>query len=467
VPRPDRPHIVVILADDLGCGDLSCLNPDSKAQTPHHDRLAAEGMTFTDAHSNSAVCTPTRYGLLTGRYCFRTPLKRGVLHGYSPPLIEDDRPTLASTLKQHGYRTACVGKWHLGLGWMGEDGRGFPEADDEDPGVDFTKPLAAGPHTLGFDTSYIIPASLDMAPYVFIEDGRVTEPPTRKVERSERPKMWRGGWTAEGFEHETCLLELTRRAEATIADHASRDGDDPLFLYVPLPSPHTPHVPRAPFRGKSDAGVYGDYVVEHDWSVGVITAALARHGMADDTLLIVTSDNGAHMRGGGFDFEQEFGHRSNHIYRGQKSDAWDGGHRVPFFARWPGTVHPGSTCDQLVCLTDLMATFTDIVGAARPAEAEDSVSTLPLLQGQGRAVRASVVHHSITGRFALRQGPWKLIGCRGSGGWSLPDRDAPEQPEGQLYHMGDDPEEQHNRYADEAEVVQALSTELATIRGDD
>jgi len=462
----DRPNIVLIFADDLGYGDLSCLNPDSRICTPHHDRLAAEGMTFTDCHANSAVCTPSRYGLLTGRYAWRSRLKKGVLQGYAPPLIEDERLTLAGLLKQAGYRTACIGKWHLGLGWQTHDDQPLTDPGGEDPGVDFSQPLTAGPHTLGFDRSFILPASLDMAPYCYVENGRVVDRPFREVAPSPRPVLYRAGKAGAGFEHETCLLELTRRAEAFI-DHAA-SGDEPFFLYFPMTSPHTPHAPRPPFRGKSDAGVYGDFVVEHDWSVGQVLNALDRHGLTENTLVIVTSDNGAHMRdpGSDFDLQRDFGHRANYIYRGQKSDAWDGGHRIPCLMRWPGVIQPGTTCADLTSLTDLLATFADLTKQPLPESAgEDSMSLLPVLTGSGPSARESVVHHSIRGEFALRAGPWKLIDCRGSGGWTLPEEAvADDAPSVQLHHMHEDPEEQHNRALTEPGVVDRLQRMLDEIR---
>lgn len=468
----NSPNIVYILADDWGYGDVSCLNPESKIQTPCTDAFAKTGMTFTDAHSNSAVCTPTRYGVLAGRYAWRGRLKESVLQGYSRELIEHDRLTVPAMLKQAGYKTACIGKWHLGLGWQLPDGKLVDiELDgDKNPGVDFSKPLVHGPHSVGFDYSLILPASLDMEPYCYIENGRLIEQPTVQCETSPRPAFWRGGAIAPGVQHETSLLEFTRRAESYIAQQAASQEQakavgrthEPFFLYLPLPSPHTPHVPRKPFVGKSNCGPYGDFVIEHDWSIGQVLDTLKRNGMADDTLVIITSDNGAHMRQDGkdgFDFHREFGHRSNHHFRGQKSDAWDGGHHVPFFAAWPKQISAGLMCHQTICLTDLIATCADITKQKLGDNAgEDSVSMLPLFQGKvDKPTRETVIHASITNRHAIRQGKWKFIEGPGSGGWSSPDGKVnADTPAFQLYDMGNDPQEQHNVFSKYPERVTAM-----------
>jgi arylsulfatase A-like enzyme len=453
----DRPpNIVYILADDLGYGDVSCFNAASKVRTERIDALAREGMRFTDAHSGSAVCTPTRYGILTGRYAWRTRLKRGVLNGFSEPLIEPGRTTVADFLRENGYATACAGKWHLGLGWPAPDGAtGPPSARN----VDFAKPLTDGPHTHGFDYSFIIPASLDMPPYVYLENGRATEPVNRTVPDSPPPAFYRGGPAAATFEHGTTLLEVTRHAAAWL--DGRKDGR-PLFLYVPLSAPHTPHLPRPEFLGKSGAGNYGDFVLEMDWSVGQIVDAIDRNRLADNTLLIVTSDNGAFVQP--LRLEEKYGHRSNGDFRGQKSDAWDGGHRIPFVAKWPGHIAAGSTCDRTVSLVDLFATCADLVKSPVPGgAAEDSFSMLPLLLGERRApARPAVVMHSNDGYFAIKQGPWTLVLARGSGGWSLPEAKAPaDSPPAQLYNTAEDPAETANLYDKRPEIVAELKAILA------
>jgi arylsulfatase A len=449
-----RPNVLIILADDLGIGDLGCYNRNGRIPTPHHDRFALQGRRFSDAHSNSAVCTPTRYGLLCGRYAFRTRLTKGVLFGYGAPLIESHRVTLPKLLQQAGYRTSCIGKWHLGLGWQHRDGSG-PDADlsYSEAKVDWSARLTSGPHTVGFDDSMIISASLDMPPYAWIEDGRVVEEPSALLGEvntcaDHGRVMWRAGVRSPGFEPGNVLLEITRRSEAWISERGKLVGttaEKPFFAYIPLPSPHTPHVPRAPFVGRSGIGRYGDFVAEHDWAVGQILAALDRAGLADDTLVIITSDNGAHASP--LRLESDFGHQCNGPYRGQKSDAWDGGHRVPFLARWPGRIPAGTVCEETLCLTDVLRTCCGFAGVDVPVgDAEDSCDVSHLFLAISEAPRAlPVVHHSIDGSFAIRVGRWKYITVPGSGGWSLPNAEVPaDQPRHQLYDLANDPSEAHN-----------------------
>lgn len=442
-----KPNLVYVLADDLGYGDVRCLNPDrGKIPTPNVDRLAAEGLTFTDAHSGSSVCTPTRYGILTGRYAWRTRLQSGVLGGYSPPLIAPGRRTVASLLQQHGYATACIGKWHLGWTWAGGEG-----GDDlsKNYAVDYTQPIRNGPTALGFDYFYGISGSLDMPPFIFIENDRPVGVPT--VE-----KTWiRKGPAHKDFEAADVLPTLTRKAVEFIDRHASR----PFFLYLPLNSPHTPIVPSAAWQGKSGLGPYGDFVMETDWALGEVLQALDRNGLAENTLVVFTSDNGCSPAAGVRDLEAR-GHFPSHVFRGYKADIWDGGHRVPFITRWPAVVKPGGTCGRLVGLTDLLATVADLLGEKLPDDAgEDSVSLRPLLRGQDRAVRETVIHHSIQGRFAIRDERWKLILGPGSGGWASPrDPEALRQglPPIQLYDMAADPGEKINVHDKHPEVVERL-----------
>ncbi len=464
------PNIVVVLADDLGYGDVRCFNPEGKIATPNLDQLASEGMRFTDAHAGSAVCTPTRYGLLTGRYSWRTKLQSGVLGGLSPPLIEPGRMTVASLLKRQGYHTACVGKWHLGMDWVRLPGKSVTELNIEPReqvwNVDYARPIANGPNSVGFDEYYGLSASLDMVPYTFIRDDRVTVLPT---EDRDFPLMLgraqgrcRRGPTAPGFDVADVLPELTRQ----VVDHVGRRAADarrgrPFFLYWPLASPHTPIVPSPEWRGKSGLNFYGDFVMQTDHAVGELLKALDRHGLREDTLVLLTSDNGCSPQA---DFPALLagGHKPSHVFRGHKADIYEGGHRVPFIVRWPGRVAPGSVSDRLICLTDLLATCAAILGASLPDRAgEDTVSLLPALLGRAdRPLREAVVHHSIDGSFAIRQGRWKLALCPGSGGWSAPRPgrdDTGHLPPVQLFDLEADIGERRNVQREHPEIVERLT----------
>ena len=406
-PATDPPNIVLILADDMGYGDPGSYNPDSKIPTPNIDRLATEGMRFTDAHSPSGVCTPTRYGLMTGRYSWRTHLKKGVLWGYSPNLIDTTRMTIASMLQQAGYATGGVGKWHLGLG----------QADS----IDYAETLRPGPVDHGFDYYYGIPASLDMDPYLYFENDHAVIPPTDSIADS-RPccigPFWRGGPIAPGFNHIDVQPVITEKAIAYIESQA--ETNQPFFLYVPLAAPHTPWLPTDAFREASQAGEYGDFTTQVDANIGEIMETLARLNLSDNTLLIVTSDNGAYWT------DREIGqynHRANFTWRGMKADIWEGGHRIPFIARWPNHIPAGTTNDEVLSLIDLMATFAALTEVPLPEDAaEDSYNMLPTLLGTAAEtpIREGTIFHSSEGMFAIRQGPWKLIEGRGSGGFTAP-----------------------------------------------
>ncbi|MDQ3622446.1 MAG: arylsulfatase [Verrucomicrobiota bacterium] len=433
-----RPNIVYILADDLGYGDVKVLNPGrGKIATPHLDRLAAQGMTFTDAHSGSSVCTPTRYGLLTGRYAWRTRLQSSVLSDYVEPLIAADRLTVPGLLKQQGYHTACIGKWHLGYTIEG----GARDGSNE-KGALMGAPLGAvtrdGPVTRGFDTFFGFHHARMMKS--LFEQEHVTQ----------------------FIEPVDMLPALAKRAAAYIGERAK--SGQPFFLYLPLNSPHTPIVPAKEWQGKSGLGDYGDFVMETDWAVGEALAALDAAGIANDTLVFFTADNGCSPQAGTNKLEQQ-GHFASAQFRGYKADIWDGGHRVPFFARWPGKIKAGAQNDQLICLTDLMGTCAEILGVKLPENAgEDSVSLLPALLGtESKALRQSVVHHSINGRFAVREGRWKLCLCPGSGGWAKPaDADAAKQglPPVQLYDLSTDIAETRNVSAAHPDIVARLTRQL-------
>jgi arylsulfatase A-like enzyme len=458
------PNVVVILADDLGPGDVRALNPAGKIATPHLDRLAAVGLVFTDAHSPSAVCTPTRYGLLTGRYCWRTKLQSGVLGGLSPPLIEPGRPTLASVLRKQGYHTACVGKWHLGLGWELKPGAAVNplgiETREQVQGVDYAKPFAGGPLAFGFDHFFGIAGSLDMVPYTFLEDDRVAKQPTEDQDFAmmlgRKPGRTRKGPTAPGFDAADMLPQLTRRAVAYIDERAK--AEKPFFLYLPLASPHTPILPTSEWQGKSGLNPYADFVMQTDAAVGEVLAALKKHGLAENTLVIFTSDNGCSPQAQ-FPQLRAKGHDPSAGFRGHKADVYEGGHRVPFLVRWPGRIKPGKS-DRLVCLTDVFRTCAELAGAAVPdAAGEDGVSFASAWAGQGPA-RTDVVHHSINGSFAIRRGKWKLCLCPGSGGWSAPRPgrdDATKLPPAQLFDLAADPAEKVNLIDKYPEVAAQLT----------
>lgn len=464
-----KPNIIYILADDMGYGDVSCLNENSKIRTTHLDRLAAEGMAFRDAHSTSAVCTPSRYSILTGRYNWRSTLKQGVKWGYSRPLIEEGRTTAASFLKGHGYRTACLGKWHLGWHWGRQAGTTEPAEsvldtpEFEGENIDFSQPIQNGPTAFGFDTFFGISASLDMPPYVYIENDRVTAPPDRIVPESGGKEMWRAGPIGPDFEHREVLPLLTRKAVAFIDEQAVQDA--PFYLYFPLPAPHTPILPTDEFVGSSGTNSYGDFCLQVDDTVGQLMAALERHDIADNTIFIFTSDNGCSPR---VDYAElaTFGHNPSYVFRGHKADIYEGGHRIPLIVRWPDVIAPGSVCDETVCLVDFLATCADILGDPLPDDAaEDSVSNLPLWRGepQDTSLREATVHSSMDGSLSIRRGRWKLEMCPGSGGWSYP-RPGPEcegLPPLQLYDLESDIGERVNVAADQPAVVEEL-TDLLT-----
>jgi arylsulfatase A-like enzyme len=469
---PPPPNIIYILADDLGYGDISYLNKDSKIPTPHLDGLAQEGIHFTDAHSNSAVCTPTRYGILTGRYAFRTSLTSGVLWGYSPALIEPSRVTVASFLKQNGYETACIGKWHLGLDWARKDPtRIIPEVTGNAPvppdfedNVNYEAVVKGGPADHGFDYSYIIPASLDMSPYLYLRNGKAVQAPTAYTAGKDqkvdgRGVFWREGKMSPDFDFYGVLPTFIGEAVQFVEEKAAQKGQKPFFLYLPLAAPHTPWVPGPVVANASGAGTYGDFVVMVDQMVGKVLAALDKNGLKENTLIIFTSDNGADWNP--TDIENS-GHHANHIFRGRKADIYEAGHRIPFIARWPGTIPAGASSDQTICTTDLLATVAGLLDQPLPEGAgEDSYNMLPAFKGEqpDHALREATIHHSLHGHFAIRKGPWKLTTSLGSGGFSQPQ--AVEPKEGQapqtLYNLANDPGETMNLYLAHPEVVKELA----------
>ncbi|MDR1810956.1 MAG: arylsulfatase [Prevotella sp.] len=454
-----KPNIILILADDMGYGDIQRLNAESKISTPNLNRLCDDGMRFTEAHSNSAVSTPTRYGILTGRYCFRSNLKKGVLNGYSTPLIERERPTVASILKSNGYSTACIGKWHLGLGWNRIDTTQNASGDN----VDFTRPLSYTPNDAGFDESYILPASLDMPPYVYVQNRNVTDTHLIDVPKKSSPRgiFWRDGKAAQSFSNSSCLDHFTGKAKEYIAKHAS--DKQPFFLYFPLTAPHTPWLPAERFRGKSGAGTYGDFVAHVDDVVGQLVAMLDSLGISDETMLVFTSDNGADWKP---EDKADYPHEANYIWSGRKSDAWDAGHHVPLIVKYPDIVKQGSSSNATACLTDITATFAGMTATPLPdGAAEDSESFRQVLTGQSNVARNVIIHHSINGKFAIRQGKWKLLDCSGSGGWSAAENDS--LPPVQLYDMEADPKESNNLCAQYPQKAEELKNLLNAIIGEE
>ncbi len=480
-PVDDRPNIVVILADDLGYGDVRPNNAGSRIPTPNFERLAKEGMNFSDAHSGSGVCTPTRYGLLCGRYCWRTRLKRGVLGGYSQPLIADDQPTIASMLKQAGYHTCCIGKWHLGLGWQWNSSA--PENIDnfgiagKPRDIDYSKPITNGPTNHGFDTCFVIPASLDMSPYVYIADNRVTQQPSENIDGEPFPKFYRRGDISSDFHHVECLDRLADEASQYIASRASKDS--PFFLYFAMPAPHKPVIPSAEFRGKTELGVYGDFVSQVDATVGQILDALDEAKIADHTLLIVTSDNGSfmhrydepgtpdHVQDNSIQGYQSTNHTPNGPLRGTKADIYEAGHRVPFFCRWIDVIPPSTQSSHTICLTDILATAAEVAECTFDQhESPDSFSFLSSAKGQAESDRPPVIHHSAGGMFAIRDGNWKLILGNGSGGRQNPKGKPFEKPF-QLYNLAADLGEQNNLFEQRLDVADKLIEDFESIAGGD
>jgi arylsulfatase A-like enzyme len=458
------PNIVYILADDMGLGDVSAFNPASAWKTPHIDRLAREGMRFTDAHSSSAVCTPSRYSILTGRYCWRTVRKSGAGTGLAPALIEPGRMTVASLLKEQGYTTAIIGKWHLGLDWVrGEKNAGVRKnKSNGEELIDYTKPFGGGPLAHGFDYFVGIGASLDMAPYFWLRNDRVdpaTLPP-HYIKGDESQKLLRrAGLAGKDFEHAGVLPRLAGEAVSFIE---KQDARKPFFLYVPLTAPHTPILPAKEFAGSTRTTEYGDFCAAVDAVVGQIDAALAAGGFDKNTIVIFAADNGC-SPAVNFDELRAFKHDPNLGRRGYKADIYEGGHRVPLVIRWPGRVAKNSVSDELVSLGDFFATCAGITGTKFPDEAgEDSVSMLPVLTSENgkppAPLHEALVHHSNYGAFAIRKGPWKLVLCADSGGWSEPRHgEAPVgSPPFQLFNLDDDPGEKTNLCAEHPEIVGSL-----------
>ena len=452
----EKPNIILIYTDDQGFGDASCLNPDAKFSTPNIDRLASEGITFTNAHSSAAVCTPSRYGLLTGRYAWRTHLKKRVMEADAPCLITDGRLTIASLLRDHGYATAMVGKWHLGMEIPGTP-------DDRD----WTQPITDMPLDKGFDYFYGIPASLNFGVLAWFEGRHAAVPPTKftakkpnerhpdypiKPPYQDSPEATReilgkpGMEIAPDFIDNQCLTRFTDKAIEWIDTHCSKQPEQPFFLYLPYTSPHYPVCPLPEFHGQGDAGAYGEFMIETDYHLGRLLTFLTERNIDDNTMIIFTSDNGPENT-----WRQrihDFGHHSNHIYRDGKRSVYEGGHRVPFFIRWPaGIIEPGRSWDGLIGQVDLVATCAELIDAELPANGgEDSHSMLSvLITSEPDHQRLPLINHASNGRFAITNGDWKLV---------LPD----DKNGTELYHLSEDPSETTDVAHQHPETVSALTT---------
>jgi arylsulfatase A len=456
------PNIIYILADDLGIGDVSGYNPDSKIITPNLDRMIDWGVKFTDAHTSSAVCTPSRYSIITGRYNWRSTLKNGVLGGYSSPIIPIDRLTVADVVQQRGYHTAFIGKWHLGWDWTFQENTLGTDNLDENFNIDYDQPIKNGPNDLGFNYSYGFSGSLDMPPYVYVEDNHVTGVPDRVTVNVDDKGFWRKGPTGSDFDHVQVLPHLTQKAVEYI--HRQSDTGKPFFLYFALPAPHTPILPVTEFMGKSNTNMYGDFMLQVDDVVGQVMKALEDKAQLENTILIFVSDNGCSPKAN-FPELEKVNHNPNFIYRGHKADIYEGGHRVPFIVHWPAKVKQSRTISSTICTTDLMATLAELMSYELPENAaEDSFSFLPELMGdvENIKIREATVHHSIDGSFAIRKEEWKLILCPGSGGWSFPR--TPDELKGlpsmQLYNLEKDPGEEDNLIDNHPEKVLELKSLL-------
>lgn len=469
------PNIVLVLADDLGYGDLGCYNSRSKVPTPNLDRLAREGMRFTDAHSPATVCTPTRYSLITGQMAFRVPRGGTVFTGTGgPSLIAPDRQTLPAMLKQRGYATAAVGKWHVG--WTFRDKAGMPLHDgglEAIRRIDFSRRIEGGPLDHGFDRFFGTACcpTTDWL-YAFIDGDLIPVPPTGSIDKSMLPTHpyandCRAGLMAPDFPMEEVDQVFLRKSRGFLAEHVRQTPNKPFFLYHAMQAVHLPSFASKRFRGMTQAGPHGDFLAEMDHIVGELLGDLDRLGVADNTLVIFTSDNGpetttvVHMRA-------DHQHDGARPWRGVKRDSWEGGHRVPFLARWPGRVKAGTTSDQLLCLTDVMATFAVVSGAELPHDAaEDSFNMLPALEETTTApIRPYLITQAFGGErtLSIRRGPWKYLDHRGSGGnnydtpalkpFALPEAE-PNAP-GQLYNLAEDPGETMNLVRQRADIAAEL-----------
>lgn len=409
--RPQRPpNVVILYADDLGYGDLGCYQEGSKIPTPHLDRLAAEGMRFTDAHSSSGICTPSRYALLTGRHHWRK--FHGIVNAFGPSVFDDARLTMPEMFRAHGYRTACVGKWHLGWDWKAIQREGAKPIKGRNyaaDAFDWSKPVPDGPLAHGFD-HYFGDDVPNFPPYAWIEDDRVVGTPTVPYRPAPKPPEGshegRPGPMVEGWRLDAVMPTLTERAVSWLRE---REGEEqPFFLYFPFTSPHAPIVPTEEWAGRSGAGPYGDFVAQTDDTVGQVLRVLEEAGLADDTIVVFSADNGPEHYA--YPRMKAFEHRSTGVLRGLKRDVFEGGHRVPMLVRWPGVTEPQSVSDALVSQCDLMATFASMLGHQLPYDAgEDSFDQTPVLRGERDTVRGFAIHNTFAGKWGVRRGRWLLL----------------------------------------------------------
>lgn len=464
-----QPNIIYILADDLGYGDIQKFNSEGKIPTPNLNSMAENGVMFTDAHTSSSVCTPTRYGIITGRYNWRSTLKSGVVSGYSKSLIKPNRTTVADMLKSQGYNTAFIGKWHMGWDWSFEEGQDLENLDKLSfrPIVNYKEPIKNGPSTHGFDYYFGFCGSLDMPPYVFVENDTIIMRPTKTTVSVDRKSSWRQGPTSDDFVHANILQDLTDKAVGYISKKA--DDDNPFFLYFPLPAPHTPILPTTEFLGKSNTNMYGDFVMQVDDVVRQIRETLKAKGISENTMLVFTSDNGCSPTAN-FGELNKVDHKPNYVFRGMKSDIYEGGHHVPFIVEWPNKALKNTSTDKTISTTDFFATCAEITGyKIKETEAVDSYSMLPLLTSNSQKdIREYIVYHSVDGSFAIKSGDWKLCLIPGSGGWSFPrvqqiKKDKNKFPDMQLFNIKNDIEETNNLIASNPEIAKELKRALKEI----
>ncbi len=481
----ERPNIIFILADDLGFGDVGCYNPTSNIPTPHLDKLAAGGMQFMDAHSPATVCSPTRLSLLTGRHSFRFKGGGKVFVGIGgPSQLPAERLTLPQMLKNKGYTTAAVGKWHVGLTFLDKTGKAItrqthPEVKGVDRInlVDFARAIPDGPVNRGFDSFFgtaCCPTTDTL--YSYIVNDKLPNPPTKRKDHSKLPQHFygldcRGGMQSDDFDHEEVDMVFLEKSQAFLKQHVKDHPDKPFFLYHAMQAVHLPSFPAKQFQGKTKAGPHGDFIYEMDHIVGELMKTLDELGVADNTLVMFSSDNGPetptvwHMR-------KEYKHDGSHPWRGVKREVWEGGHRVPLIAHWPGHIKPGSKSDQTISLVDIMATLGAIVGTKLPNDAaEDSFDFLDVLLGKddGQPVRQYTMQSSWQG-LSIRHGQWKYLEkpykLKAAGKWVdsflLPDT-APGH-KGQLYNLETDPGETNNLYFKNPEMAKKLYEELVANR---